>query len=256
MNIALPCTAGAVALALSAGLATAAEETSSSTLYGDLQNVTQIMLNRADSDGNNFLHTNANYQQTRYYPSRQINTGNVKHLRPAWIFQTEVVDSLETSPIVVNGIMYVTTAFNHVYALDARTGQQIWHHKHNLGPVHITCCGKNNRGVAVHGDKVFMGTLDSKLVALDAKTGKQVWVCAGFNPKKNKYWRVIASAAATNGIVLVPYARGDSIAGVKVGGKGDITEGAILWKRDGLGSDAASPVALLKDRHGYGTMIL
>jgi len=175
MNIALPCTAGAVALVLSAGLATAAEETSSSTLYGDLLNVTQDMLNRADGDGNNFLHTNANYSQTRYYPSRQINTDNVKKLRPAWVFQTEVVDSLETSPIVVNGVMYVTTAFNHVYALDARTGQQIWHHKHNLGPVHITCCGKNNRGVAVHGDKVFMGTLDAKLVALDAKTGKQIW---------------------------------------------------------------------------------
>ncbi|MGB5775651.1 MAG: PQQ-binding-like beta-propeller repeat protein [Sedimenticolaceae bacterium] len=175
MKIARPGIAGALALGLVAGTATAAEETTSSTLYGDLLNVTQIMLNRADSDGNNFLHTNANYQQTRYYPSRQINTGNVKNLRPAWIFQTEVVDSLETSPIVVNGVMYVTTAFNHVYALDARTGQQIWHHKHNLGPVHITCCGKNNRGVAVHGDKVFMGTLDSKLVALDAKTGKQVW---------------------------------------------------------------------------------
>ena len=175
MKIARPGIAGALALGLVAGIATAAEETTSSTLYGDLLHVTQEMLNRSAGDGNNFLHTNGNYGQTRYYPSRQINTANVKHLRPAWIFQTEVVDSLETSPIVVNGVMYVTTAFNHVYALDARTGQQIWHHKHKLGPVHITCCGKNNRGVAVHGDKVFMGTLDAKLVALDAKTGKQVW---------------------------------------------------------------------------------
>ena len=175
MKIARPGIAGALALGLVAGIATAAEETTSSTLYGDLLHVTQEMLNRSAGDGNNFLHTNGNYHQTRYYPSRQINTANVKNLRPAWIFQTEVVDSLETSPIVVNGVMYVTTAFNHVYALDARTGQQIWHHKHKLGPVHITCCGKNNRGVAVHGDKVFMGTLDSKMVALDAKTGKQVW---------------------------------------------------------------------------------
>lgn len=175
MNTASPCVAGALTLGLVVGVATAAEETGRSTLYGDLQHVTQDMLSRADGDGNNFLHTNANYGQTRYYPSRQINTGNVRKLRPAWIFQTEVVDSLETSPIVVNGVMYVTTAFNHVYALDARTGEQIWHHKHNLGPVHITCCGKNNRGVAVKGDRVFMGTLDSKLVALDAKTGKQLW---------------------------------------------------------------------------------
>ena len=75
------------------------------TLYGDLQVVTQDMLNRAAGDGNNFLHTNGNYEQTRYYPASQINTGNVHKLRPAWIFQTEVVESLETTPIVVNGIM-------------------------------------------------------------------------------------------------------------------------------------------------------
>lgn len=155
--------------------AMAQDETASSTLYGDLQHVTQDMLNRADGDGNNFLHTNGNYSQTRYYPSRQINKENVSKLRPAWIFQTEVVDSLETSPIIVNGVMYVTTSFNHVYALDARTGAQIWHHKHNMGPVTTYCCGPNNRGVAVYGDRVFMGTLDAKLVALDAKTGKQLW---------------------------------------------------------------------------------
>lgn len=162
-------------LCLAAGLAQAQEETSSSTLYGDLQHVTQDMLSRAAGDGNNFLHTNGNYHQTRYYPASKINKENVGNLRPAWIFQTEIVDSLETSPIVVNGIMYVTTSFNHVYALDARTGKQIWHHKHNMGPVTTYCCGPNNRGVAVAGDRVFMGTLDAKLVALDAKTGKQLW---------------------------------------------------------------------------------
>ena len=152
-----------------------AQEVSTGTLYGDLQNVNQDMLTRAAGDGNNFLHTNGNYAQTRYYPASQINTDNVKNLRPAWIFQTEVVDTMETSPIVVNGIMYVTTAFNHVYALDARTGQQIWHYKHAMGPVTTYCCGPNNRGVAVAGDRVFMGTLDAKLVALDAKTGKVLW---------------------------------------------------------------------------------
>ena len=81
----------AISLVLS-GAAFAQEETSSSTLYGDLQHVTQDMLSRAAGDGNNFLHTNGNYHQTRYYPSRQINTDNVKNLRPAWIFQTEIVD--------------------------------------------------------------------------------------------------------------------------------------------------------------------
>ncbi|MCL5776895.1 PQQ-binding-like beta-propeller repeat protein [Limibaculum sp. FT325] len=167
--------AAAMAATLTGGAVSAQEETSASTLYGDLSHVTQDMLDRAAGDGNNFLHTNGNYHQTRYYPARQINTDNVRGLRPAWIFQTEIVDTMETSPIVVNGIMYVTTAFNHVYALDARTGRQIWHHKHNMGPVTTYCCGPNNRGVAVSGDRVFMGTLDAKLVALDAKTGKQLW---------------------------------------------------------------------------------
>jgi alcohol dehydrogenase (cytochrome c) len=165
----------AAVIGLSVLSASAQEETTASTLYGDLSNVTQYMLSHAAGDGNNFLHTNGNYDQTRYYPSRQINTSNVGKLRPAWVFQTEIVDSMETSPIVVNGVMYVTTAFDHVYALNAETGQQIWHHKHKMGPITTYCCGPNNRGVAVSGDKVFLGTLDAKLVALDAKTGKQVW---------------------------------------------------------------------------------
>ncbi|MFT4726527.1 MAG: alcohol dehydrogenase (cytochrome c) [Granulosicoccus sp.] len=152
-----------------------AEETSNTTNYGDLNNVSQDMLNRADGDGNNFLHTNGNYAQTRYYPSKQINVDNVRDLRPEWIFQTEIVESLETTPIVVNGIMYITTSFNHAYALDARTGEEIWHYKHKMGPITTYCCGPNNRGVAVSGDRVFMGTLDAKMVALDSKTGKLLW---------------------------------------------------------------------------------
>jgi glucose dehydrogenase len=132
--------AGAIALATAA---VAQDETSNATLYGDMQTVTQDMLNRAAGDGNNFLHTNGNYAQTRYYPSRQINVDNVRNLRPAWVFQTEIVDSMETSPIVVDGIMYVTTAFNHAYALDDKTGEQIWHYKHAMGPITCYWCGPN-----------------------------------------------------------------------------------------------------------------
>ncbi|MGH6803884.1 MAG: PQQ-binding-like beta-propeller repeat protein, partial [Methyloceanibacter sp.] len=83
--------------------------------------VSQEQLNAAASDENNFLHTNGNYNQTRYYPGKQINTSNVGKLHPAWIFQTEVKESQETTPIVVNGVMYVTTSFDHVYALNAKT---------------------------------------------------------------------------------------------------------------------------------------
>lgn len=84
-------------------------------------------------------------------------------------------ESLETSPIVVNGVMFVTTSFSHVYALDARTGQELWHYAHKMGPVTTFCCGPNNRGVAVYENKVYVATLDSKLLALDAKTGQVMW---------------------------------------------------------------------------------
>jgi alcohol dehydrogenase (cytochrome c) len=137
--------------------------------------VSQAMIDAAASDSQNFLHTNGNYDQTRYYPAAQITRASVKKLRAAWIFQTEIIESLETTPIVSNGVMYVTTSFNHVYALDAQTGAQLWHFKHNMGPITTFCCGPNNRGVFAYGDKLYMGTLDAKLLALDAKTGKQVW---------------------------------------------------------------------------------
>src|SRR5438270_9963004 len=104
-------------------------------------NVTQDMLDRAASDRNNFLHTNGDYTQKRFSPNTQITPGNVGKLRPAWIFQTEVRESLETSPIIVNGVMYVTTSFSHVYALNAQTGEELWHYKHSLGPITTYCCG-------------------------------------------------------------------------------------------------------------------
>jgi alcohol dehydrogenase (cytochrome c) len=137
--------------------------------------VTQSMLDHAAADSRNFLLTNGDYTQKRFYPNSQINTSNVKRLHAAWIFQTEVRESLETSPIVVNGVMYVTTSFSHVYALNAQTGAELWHYKHQLGPITTYCCGPNNRGVAVGEDKVYLATLDAKLVALDAKTGNKLW---------------------------------------------------------------------------------
>ncbi len=169
--------AGAMALPL--GSLAAAQETSGgaggAAANAPAPNVTQAMLNNAASDSKNFLHTNGDYTQHRFHPADQITTKNVKGLHVAWIFQTDVRDSTETSPIVVNGVMYVTTSFDHVYALNAQTGEQLWHYKHDMGPITVYCCGPNNRGVAVYGDKVYLGTLDAKLVALDAKTGKPVW---------------------------------------------------------------------------------
>ena len=137
--------------------------------------VPQARLDGAGRDTNNFLLSNGNYAQTRYYPAKQINTSNVARLKPAFVFQTEVVESMETAPIVVDGVMFITTAYNHLYALDAATGKEFWHYKHKQGPVTTFCCGPNNRGVAVMNDRVYMATLDAKLLAFDAKTGKVLW---------------------------------------------------------------------------------
>ena len=203
-----------------------AKEVKGETLYGNMATVTQDMMNRAGADANNFLHTNGNYSQTRYYPASQINTSNVKNLRPAWIFQTEVVESLETSPLVINGVMYVTTSFNHVYALDAATGSQIWHYKHKMGPITTYCCGPNNRGVAAYGDKVFMGTLDARLIALNAKTGKKVWDTKIADPELG-YSETMAPTAV-NGKILIGTNGGEY--GVRGFVKAyDANSGRLLW---------------------------
>jgi len=163
--------------------------------------VSQAQLNAADKDGNNFLHSNANYANSRYYAAKQITTANVASLRPAFTFQTEVLESMETAPIVVDGTMYITTSYNHVYAIDPVTGKQKWHYKHKMGPVTTYCCGPNNRGVAISGGHVFMGTLDAKLVALDAKTGKLVWDTQIADPELG-YSETMAPVAV-NGRILI-----------------------------------------------------
>ena len=216
---------GAFVLALISS-AVQAQEVQGGTLYGNMDVVTQDMLDRADGDANNFLHTNGNYAQTRYYPASQINKDNVRKLRPAWIFQTEVVESMETSPLIVNGIMYATTSFNHVYALNAATGEQIWHYKHKMGPITTYCCGPNNRGVAALGDKVYLGTLDAKLVALDAKSGKVVWETQIADPELG-YSETMAPTAV-NGKILIGTNGGEY--GVRGFVKAfDAETGKLLW---------------------------
>ena len=198
--------AGALGLAAASFGAGATEEIKGGTM-GKMAmaptppTVSQDQLNKAPFDGANFLQTNGNYAQTRFHPASQINTRNVQGLHVAWIFQTDILDTLETSPIVVNGVMYVTTSFDHVYALDAKTGAQIWEYQHKMGPITTYCCGPNNRGVAVYGDKVYVATLDSKLVALDAKTGAVKWSKEIADPEKG-YSETMAPTAV-KGMILI-----------------------------------------------------
>ncbi len=199
--------ASAVALACAALAAQATEEikggggAASMAGMATPSDVSQAMHDKAAADTQNFLQTNGNYAQTRFHPAAAINAGNVGRLHVAWLFQTDITDTLETSPIVVNGVMYVTTSFDHVYALDAKTGQQIWEYKHKMGPITTYCCGPNNRGVAVLNDKVYVATLDSMLVALDAKTGAVKWSKEIADPEKG-YSETMAPTAV-KGMILV-----------------------------------------------------
>ncbi len=220
------------------------------TMKAPAATVSQEQLNGAATDENNFLHTNGNYDQTRYFPGKQIDTTNVGKLHPAWIFQTEVKELMETTPIVVDGVMYVTTAFDHVYALNAKTGEQYWHYKHKMGPITTYCCGPNNRGVAVYGDKVYLATLDAKLVALDAKTGSLLWETQIADPELG-YSETMAPTAVDGKILI-------GTNGGEYGIRGfvrayDAETGKLVWNFDTTAEDStgvwATHDATGKDMH-------
>lgn len=139
--------------------------------------VTDEMLLTADMDPNNWLMAGRDYAGTRFSPLSKINTANVKRLVPKWSFSLGTLDAQNTTPLVNNGVMYVTAAHSHIYAVDARTGRMIWRYAHPVaeGVGKVLCCDAGNRGAALYQDKVYFATLDAHVVALDAATGKVVW---------------------------------------------------------------------------------
>src|SRR5438093_2010003 len=153
----------AVALGISGVSAqeTGTATTSAKPMSGNLTAISDAMLQNAASDPKNWIHSNGNYANTRYYPGAQITAANVGKLTPKFVFQTAVLESMETAPIVINGVLFLTTSFNHVYAIDAVTGEAFWHYKHKLGPIVTVCCDNNNRGVAGAEGKLFMANSDA-----------------------------------------------------------------------------------------------
>jgi alcohol dehydrogenase (cytochrome c) len=135
-------------------------------------------------------HYGGTQQSWRYSSLDQINTANVKSLTPAWIFQTgDYAENLQSTPIVVEGTMYLITPRAHVFALDAATGRQIWQYNYNASAARTSVAGGEgsfvqNRGLAVGDGKVFFGTIDNNLVALDRKTGREVWKVAVDDPSQ------------------------------------------------------------------------
>jgi alcohol dehydrogenase (cytochrome c) len=141
-------------------------------------NVTDSMMRDAVSDENNWLLHGRTYDNQRYSPLKQITADNVKSLSPVALVQTGMTASFETTPIVVNGVMYITTPVVNkkmlIMAVNAATGERLWDVTYNLGPFQV-CCGPVNRGVAVGYGKVYVVTLDDHLLALDAADGHTLW---------------------------------------------------------------------------------
>jgi glucose dehydrogenase len=115
------------------------------------------------------------YTNQRFSPSTQINQSNVKNLVQVWQYRSGITATFQATPIVQNGVMYLSLPFNHVVALDAQSGKEIWRYVHDRRKDWKMCCGPANRGVAVANGKVFVGTVDARLIALNAKTGTKEW---------------------------------------------------------------------------------
>src|SRR6267142_6983039 len=130
---------------------------------------------RAAEEPQNWLTYSGTYASQRYSLLRQINPANVKTLEQKWIFQAESLEKFEATPLVVDGIMYITQAPSDALALDAKTGRVFWIYRYYPSPDARPCCGSVNRGLAILGDTLFLATLDAHLVALDAKTGQPLW---------------------------------------------------------------------------------
>lgn len=115
------------------------------------------------------------HSNRRYAAIDQINTGNVARLVRAWTYRSGVKATFQATPIMVDRTIFLSLPFNHVVALDAVTGRELWRYEHARKKDYPLCCGPGNRGVAVADGKVFMGTVDARLVALDARTGTPLW---------------------------------------------------------------------------------
>lgn len=147
------------------------------------RDVTYERILQARLEPQNWLSYYGAYDGQRYSPLDQINTDNVKALRPEWVFQAgssgmhagPSTYSFEAAPLVVDGVMYVSGWDGWLWCLDARSGQELWRYKHAIPYDTSLCCGNVNRGVAVAKGKVFVVTLNAHVLALDAETGKVVW---------------------------------------------------------------------------------
>ena len=132
-------------------------------------------LAHAAQEPRNWLTYSGTYMSQRYSTLSQITPQNVKTVEQKWVFQAESLQKFETTPLVIDGVMYLTEPPNDVIALDGKTGRAFWIYQYRPAPESKVCCGQVNRGLAVLGDLLFMATIDAHLIAIDARTGKPLW---------------------------------------------------------------------------------
>jgi alcohol dehydrogenase (cytochrome c) len=170
------------------------------------------------------------YRGTRdgwgYSPLDQVDTGNVQDLVPVWTFSTGQISGHQAPPIVNDGVMFVSTPRNLVYALDARTGDVFWRYQHEL-PDSLVAFHNTNRGVALWDDKVYMATLDARVVALDARTGEVAWDTP-VQDNSQGYYMTLAPLAAEGKIMV-------GVSGGELGVRGfvvalDAETGREVWR--------------------------
>ncbi len=160
-----------------------------------------------------WLTFSGDYTGQRHSPLKQLTPQNVAGLVPQWIFQTDIPGmpgrGIENTPLVVDGILYVTGNNNQAWAIDGRTGVPLWNYRRRLPPNFSAsvCCGPVNRGFGILGDRLYMGTLDAHLVALDRKTGAVIWdVAVGDLKKANA---ITAAPLVVKDKVIIGVAGGD-----------------------------------------------
>jgi PQQ-dependent dehydrogenase (methanol/ethanol family) len=194
-------------------------------VFAQVKTVSAVDIQSAQSSSD-WLTYGHDYSNDRFSPLKDVTPDNVGRLVPAFVFQTGVVQAFESTPIVANGKMFLTSAYSHVFAIDAKTGKRLWQYEPKLGKT-VYCCGPVNRGVAIAGNSLYLGTLDGKLVALDQETGHVKWsVTAGDN-------------AAGYSLTMAPLIYKNSVivggAGGEYGVRGSVTaydlnDGSLKWR--------------------------
>ena len=165
------------------------------------QNVPYERILNSKKEPQNWLTYSGNYNGQRYSELDQINPATIKRLKVAWVHQTGTIDSHQTSPVVVDGVMFITEGPNVVKSLDAKSGTVLWRYEHKIPNDLRLCCGRPNRGVAILNDTVYYGSINAELVALDSRTGRVKWMVKMADHKLG-YSSTVAPLAVKDKIVI------------------------------------------------------